>query len=77
MILQTGQETCPQRRFFIKHACIHNDGLNSLQKYYFVRMTEFNSEQEFSFCNRPNMLSLSDLGTATGSLERNNSISCL
>jgi hypothetical protein len=28
-------------------------------------------------CNRPNILSLSDLGMATGSLERNNSISYL
>jgi hypothetical protein len=30
-----------------------------------------------TWCNRPNMFSLSDLETATGSLERNNSISYL
>jgi hypothetical protein len=37
-------------------------------------MEKRQARKKWQHCNRPNMLSLSDLGTATGSLERNNSI---
>jgi hypothetical protein len=65
-----------KRRIIIGNRCYY--GMSKLMKSQLLkRKTECQSYKIVILCNRPNMLSLSDLGTATGSLERNNSISYL